>query len=53
MNEEKLDKLVANMNVEKIRANMQTIIDEIGACPMSLCDTVELIEKKDCMCIAL
>lgn len=53
MNEEKLDKLASGLNVEKIRNYQKDIIAEIGTCPMSLCDVVELMEKKDCMCLSL
>jgi len=53
VNDKKLEKLVAGLNTEKIRVNHQQIINEIGSCPMSLSDTVELMENKDCMCLAL
>jgi predicted flavoprotein YhiN len=53
VNDKKLENLVAGLNAEKIRVNHQQIINEIGSCPMSLSDTVELMENKDCMCLAL
>lgn len=53
MNDRKIETLVAGLNTEKIRANQQEKISEIGACPMSLSDTVELMQNKDCMCLAL
>ena len=52
-NEEKVKKIAENLNLEKIRANQSTRIAEIGSCPMSISDTVDLMENKDCMCLAL
>ena len=52
-NEEKVKKIAENLNHEKIRANQSTRIAEIGSCPMSISDTVDLMENKDCMCLAL
>ena len=52
-NEEKVKKIAENLNLEKIRAKQSTRIAEIGSCPMSISDTVDLMENKDCMCLAL
>ena len=52
-NEQKIEKLAAGLNSEKLRANQSEKIAEIGSCPMSLSDTVELMVNKDCMCLAL
>ena len=33
-------------------ANKQ-LVDSVGTCPLSVCNAIELMEYKDCMCIGL
>ena len=41
------------MNFDKVKANWQEVIAEVGTCPMTVCDTLELMQNGDCMCLAL
>ena len=36
-----------------IREENKTVIDEIGACPMTCLDAVEALQEQDCLCIGL
>jgi hypothetical protein len=51
--EKKLEKITQGMNFDKIKANWQEIISELGNCPLSVCDTLELMQNGDCMCLSL
>ena len=41
------------MDFAKIEAEQQAVINRVGDCPMSVCNTLDLIKNKDCMCIGL
>ena len=51
--EKKLESITKGMNIEKVKANWQEIISELGSCPLSQSDTLELLENGDCMCVSL
>ena len=51
--EKKLEHITKGMNLEKIKANWQEIISELGCCPLSQSDTLELMQNGDCMCLSL
>jgi hypothetical protein len=42
--DEALKKLKNTFNKDKIQANYEEIIAELGTCPLSQCDVVELME---------
>ena len=41
---EALKKLKQNFNKEKIKANYEEIIHDMGICPLSQCDLLDLME---------
>lgn len=51
--EKKLTQITEGMNFDKIKANWQEIIHELGNCPLSCSDTLELMQNGDCMCLSL
>lgn len=42
------------IDFDKVSASHEQLMNEkIGSCPMSQCNTVELMRQKDCMCLGL
>lgn len=52
-NDHKLKTLMKNFDEDKVRAENKTIVDQLGVCPMSQCDTIEMLKQGDCMCLCL
>jgi len=53
MNDQKLKTIAKNLDEAKVRDENKALIDSLGCCPMSQCDTVELMKEGDCMCLCL
>lgn len=52
-NDNKLKKLAGKIDEEKLRAEHKDLIEQLGCCPMSQCDIVELLKEGDCMGLCL
>ena len=52
-NESKLKAVSANFDAAKLREQHKDLIAELGDCPMSQCDVVDLLMNGDCMCLTL
>lgn len=52
-NDQKLKNLKSAVKVDELRIKYKEIIDQIGCCPLSQSDTLELMTQGDCMCLCL
>ena len=51
--ESALTKVHASIDFGKLTADKIEVVDQIGSCPLSCCDAIELMQQKDVMCIGL
>lgn len=51
--EQQLAQYHGTLDLGAIGAVNQQLVESIGTCPLSVCNTMELMENKDCMCIGL
>lgn len=52
-NEQKLQQVAKSFDAKKLKEQHKELIQEIGDCPMTQCDAVDLLVEGDCMCLAL
>jgi hypothetical protein len=51
--DKELSNIVKKLDIQKIESENEKIINEIGECPLSVSNTIELMKEGDCMSIGL
>ena len=51
--EQKLADVHGKIDFEAVGAVHQQKVNQVGDCPLSVCNTIDLMQNKDCMCIGL
>jgi hypothetical protein len=52
-NDQKLKSLVKSFDLAKLSETHKDLITDLGDCPMSQCNAIELLKEGDCMCLTL
>jgi hypothetical protein len=52
-NDQKLKSIKNTLKVEELKLKYKEVVDMIGCCPLSQCDTIELMSQGDCICLCL
>jgi len=51
--EDSQEKFIRKLDFQKLYEENKTIVEEIGECSLSVCNTIEAMQDSDCMCIGL